>query len=305
MNKSALNMVSWLLSAVLCAAAPVFALETAPIRGNVKTYVDLKDPVGSKPRVFEVIGTYVRPQSRPCPPAVFQGWLQNTHPQFFASASRYSNESVIEVKGEWDDAARTLRALNINHTSIRRGKLKDLDLRGARVLVVNCAGEVPRESMQKIRDFVMSGGYLLTTDWALDGCLQKVFPGYASWNGGRSRTPIVDARLVDKQTSLVANTVSLAGWKLDDAAHTIRVLNQSAVKVLAVSSQLANEDPDRAGILAFTFAFGRGRVLHMIGHFDNNAAFVFTDSLPDPAPQIGIALRQALAANFIVEGLAH
>ncbi len=306
LNISVFKKVSWLLSAVLCAQVlPAVGLETVPIRGNVKTYVDLPDTLSGSAKVFEVSGTYVRPQSRTCPPAVFRAWLQKTHPQFFASASRYSAESVIDVKGEWDDSARTLRALNINHTSIRRGKLKDLDLRGVRVLVVNCAGEVPRESLQKIRDFVAGGGYLLTTDWALDGCLQKAFPGYATWNGGRSRTPVVDARLVDRQTSLVANTVSLAGWKLDDAAHTIRVSNPSTVKVLAVSSQLANEDPDRQGILALTFAFGRGRVLHMIGHFDNNAAFVFTDSLPDPAPQIGIALRQALAANFIVEGLTH
>lgn len=274
----------------------------APIEGNVKTFVDLKQPIRASASVIDVGTTYVRPQSRRIPPAVFTAWISRAHPQFFASATRFPPTSVIEVKGEWDNAARTLRSLNINHTSIRRGKLKELSLSGVRVLVINCAGEVPRESYQKIRDFVMNGGYLLTTDWALDGCLQKVFPGYAHWNRGRSRSPIVDARLIDRQSSLVANTVTIAGWKLDDAAHTIAITNPSAVKVLAVSNELAQEDPDRNGILAFTFPFGRGKVMHMIGHFDNNAAF---DNLPDPAPQIGIALRQALAANFIVEGLMH
>lgn len=283
---------------------PALCLESYPtaIKGNVKTFVDLQVPPQGSAKVFDV-GAYVRPQSKPCPPAVFSAWIQKTHPQFFASASKYSDNAVVEVKGEWDNSARSLRALNINHTTIRKGRLKEINLSGVKVLVINCAGTVPRESLQKIRDFVLSGGYLLSTDWALDGCLQKAFPGYVDWNGGRTKSPIVDARLIDKQSSLVANTVSTAGWKLDDAAHTIRVLKPASVKVLAVSSELAAEDPDRAGVLAVVFPFGRGKVLHMIGHFDNNAAFVFTDSLPDPAPMIGIALRQALAANFVVEGL--
>ena len=285
---------------------PALGMDSYPgrIQGNVKTFVDLQEPLSGAAKVFEV-GAYKRPQSKPCPPVVFRAWLQKAHPEFFATANKYGPSSVIEVKGAWDDAARSLRALNINHTSIRRGKLKDLDLIGARVLVINCAGDVPRESLQKIRDFVVGGGYLLTTDWALDGCLQKAFPGYAEWNGGRTKSPIVDARLLDRQSAYANNTVSVAGWKLDDAAHTIRILKPGQVKVLAVSNELIAEDPDRAGVLAFTFPFGRGKVLHMIGHFDNNAAFIFTDSLPDPAPQIGIALRQALAANFIVEGLSH
>ncbi|MBX9879157.1 MAG: hypothetical protein K2Y22_11920 [Candidatus Obscuribacterales bacterium] len=286
-------------------AASALDSSYTPIQGNVKTFVDLKQPIKASDSVIDVGTTYIKPQSGHAPPEVFRAWISRTHPHFFASAGTFPPTSVIEVKGEWDDAARTLRSLNINHTSIRRGKLKELNLSGVRVLVINCAGEVPHESYQKIRDFVIGGGYLLTTDWALDGCLQKVFPGYAEWNRGRSRTPVVDARLIDKQTSLVANTVTIAGWKLDDAAHTIRITKPSAVRVIAVSNELAQEDPDRNGILAFTFPFGRGKVMHMIGHFDNNAAFVFTDSLPDPAPQIGIALRQALATNFIVEGLTH
>lgn len=304
MKKSALTLFLGTLAGLVLPALSM-DMYGGPIQGNVKTFVDLQQSLTGSAKVIDTGTTYIRPQSAHTPALVFRAWLQKTHPQFFASASKFGQSTVVEVKGEWDDSARTLRSLNINHTSIRRGKLKELDLAGVRVLVINCAGEVPRESYQKIRDFVMSGGYLLTTDWALDGCLQKVFPGYVEWNGGRTRSPIVDARLVDRQSFLVSNTVSLAGWKLDDAAHTIRITKPSAVKVLAVSKELAQEDPDRNGILAITFPFGRGKVLHMIGHFDNNAAFVFTDSLPDPAPQIGIALRQALAANFIVEGLSR
>ncbi len=74
------------------------------------------------------------------------------------------------------------------------------------------------------------------------------------------------------------------------------------LRVLVRSRGLSREDG--LGIMAVTFPFGRGQVLHMVGHFDNAPdKFRFGDTLPDPAPVIGISLRQALAANFVVAGL--
>ncbi len=83
----------------------------------------------------------------------------------------------------------------------------------------------------------------------------------------------------------------------------MRVLKPDVVKVLAVSRDLVSLDPDKQGILAVAFSFGKGKVLHMVGHFDNNSLPIFPNRLPDPAPVIGIGLRQALAANFVVAGL--
>jgi len=59
------------------------------------------------------------------------------------------------------------------------------------------------------------------------------------------------------------------------------------------------------GALAVNFTFGRGQVLHLVGHFDNNAGFAFTNTLPQPATGIGISLRQALATNFLVDALSR
>ncbi|HMO19720.1 MAG TPA: hypothetical protein PKC98_01990, partial [Candidatus Melainabacteria bacterium] len=79
--------------------------------------------------------------------------------------------------------------------------------------------------------------------------------------------------------------------------------DRSRVRVLIESRRLKEEDPDRAGVLAAVFGFGRGYVLHMAGHFDNNSGVPVRHRLPDPAPIIEIGLRQALAANFVVAGL--
>jgi len=250
---------------------------------------------------------FFAPRGRTVPPSVFRGWIEKTHPQFALSASAMSRDRLLEVKGAWDDSARTLRSLGIPFTRIPARRLRDQPFEGVKVIIVNCAGEVPRESLQRLRDFVAQGGYLLTTDWSLENLVQRAFPGYIEWNRGKSDGTVVDAFVVDPDPILTAGTVRRAGWKLDEGSQTLRVLNPSKVKVLVRSQQLARggDDPDRQGVLAVSFRFGRGQVLHLVGHFDNNSGLAFVNALPDPAPGIGISLRQAIASNFVVAGLAE
>jgi hypothetical protein len=149
---------------------------------------------------------------------------------------------------------------------------------------------------------------LITTDWALDNCLARSIPGFVSWNGGYSSSEIIDARLnPNASPELTQNTFNKAVyWKLDDKCQTVKVIKPKEVEVIAYSNRLAREDPDGHGILAFTFKYGEGRVLHLVGHFDHNTNLTFNNSLPDPSPRIGISLRQAIAANFIAASLeAH
>jgi len=73
--------------------------------------------------------------------------------------------------------------------------------------------------------------------------------------------------------------------------------------VLAVSPTLAKDDPDGQGILAVVFPFEKGYVMHMTAHFDRSQSGS-GDQIDDPAPVIGIGLRQAIAINFVVAGLS-
>ncbi|MBX9948197.1 MAG: hypothetical protein K2Y39_03445 [Candidatus Obscuribacterales bacterium] len=234
---------------------------------------------------------------------VYRAWVSKAHPQFSLKAESTDPTEVVEVKGQWDKADRTLKNLGIQHTTIGAGQLNPVILAKAKVLVINCAGKLERSSLQAIRDFVARGGYLLTTDWALDNMLRQTFPGYVDWNKGKSKGNVVDAHVVLPEREFFQGTVSNASWKLDEESQTVRVLRPDAVKVLAVSRDLATLDPDRQGILAVTFSFGRGKILHLVGHFDNNSLPFLPLHLPDPAPIIGIGLRQAMAANFVIAGL--
>lgn len=265
--------------------------ETAPDDAFASAGIARTEPMQKKPKPARVEQD------------VYKAWLSKTHPQFSLKAQSLDPIEVLEVKGQWDKADHTLKKLGISHMTIAAGQLNRTGLAKTKVLVINCAGTLGRDSLQAIRDFVVRGGYLLTTDWALDNMLRQTFPGYVEWNKGKSKGNVVDAQVVFPDRELFQGTVSHASWKLDEESQTIRVLKPDVVKVLAVSRDLAPLDPDRQGILAVAFSFGKGKVLHMVGHFDNNSLPIFPNRLPDPAPVIGIGLRQALAANFVVAGV--
>lgn len=243
-------------------------------------------------------------RSRTVPAEAFREWLVKTHPQFALNSSKVSEGDIIDVTGHWDDAGKTLAKLGIPCTRISTGDLRKYPLDHAKVLIINCAGFINRDCFQRIRDFVVAGGYLLTTDWAIDNVLQGAFPGYVSYNHKRNRNLEYVAQVTDPDPILFRNTVSSANWKCETGCHLVTVQKPEIVRCIVRSRALAGEDGE--GVLALTFPFGRGQVLHMVGHFDNNQGmFRMGDTLPDPAPIIGIALRQAIASNFVVAGLSN
>jgi hypothetical protein len=233
-------------------------------------------------------------------PALFKAWLERSHP---GQSTQFTKTTVVEVKGKWDDCGHILRNFGLPFTKITQDKLVQTDLSGSKILVINCGCELSEASIQCVRQFVAKGGYLLSTDWALDSCLRRAFPGYVEWNGCDTEDKVVDAVVVDEDPILLAGVPHVAHWKLEDKSQIVRVIRGKSVQVLARSRDLMRQDADQLGILALSFPFGEGRVLHLVGHFDNNANLSFNTALPDPAPIIGIGLRQAIAANFIMAAL--
>jgi hypothetical protein len=233
-------------------------------------------------------------------PALFKAWLERSHP---GQSAQFTKTTVVEVKGKWDDCGHILRNFGLPFTKITQDKLSQTDLSGSKILVINCGCELSEASIQCVRQFVAKGGYLLSTDWALDSCLKKAFPGYVEWNGCDTENSVVDAVVVDQDPILLAGVPHVAHWKLEDKSQIVKVIRGKSVQVLARSRDLMRQDADQLGILALSFPFGEGRVLHLVGHFDNNANLSFNTALPDPAPIIGIGLRQAIATNFIMAAL--
>ena len=235
-------------------------------------------------------------------PAVYQGWLSQAHPQFFLGLSKMSDRELVIVTDKYDQTERTLSDTGFRFTEVDKKDFQSFDLTGVKVLVIDCGPRnLSYQSSLKVREFVIKGGYLFTTDWMLDRLNQKFFPGYIAWTGVMNRQRMYDAHIVGEHPSLFQHVATNAYWKMDTHCHLIKILRPDAVRVLAKSDGLSREDGD--GVLACVFQYGRGYVLHMTAHFDRSQS-ANRYSLPDPAPVIGISLRQAIAINFVVAGLS-
>lgn len=237
------------------------------------------------------------------PPEMYRGWLEKTHPEFSLQTSTMAPNRLVIVWDKYDDTGRTLSSLGLRFTTIGKRDLDGYDLSAAQVVVIDCGPEnLTPVGALKIQQFVARGGYLFTTDWMIDRLNQHIFPGFIAWNGAMNRQKMYDATIYGKNPVLFKNVVTNAHWKMDIHCHLIRVLNKDAVKVLATSKQLLADDPDGQGILAVVFPYGQGQVMHMTAHFDRSQRIIGF-YLADPAPVIGISLRQALAINYVVAGL--
>jgi hypothetical protein len=243
------------------------------------------------------------PQSARISSETYRRWLNSTHP-LAGSLTAKDKGKIIELQGSWDDGSHALRTLGLPYTRISSNELSSKPLNQVRVIVVDCGCQLSPGVENIIRQYVYGGGYLITTDWALDSCLSQCFPGYLEPNGNYSEASVVDALVVNADPRFVKGVVSPSSWKLEKRSQFVRQVGPN-VEVLARSRSVYRQDPYGQGILAATFQYGRGHVLHIIGHFDTNSTGAFTNELVDPSPGIVISLRQALAANFIMAALGE
>lgn len=230
---------------------------------------------------------------------ILKKWLWTANPQLASRLAEIKKDEIVELKGAWDDSGHVLRSFGLPYTRIGALDLAHTSLTRTRVIIVNCGALLDLPGQRAVNKFVSDGGYLLTTDWALDSCLRQCFPNYVAANGGFTESQVVDAVAVGQDKSFYKDTVSPAYWKLEEKSQLVQILNPEAIDVLVLSRQLMRQDPSQKGILAFSFTFGQGKVLHLVGHFDSNSAGAFNNMLSDPSPNIIVSLRQAIATNFI------
>ncbi|MBS1956254.1 MAG: hypothetical protein JST89_18860 [Cyanobacteria bacterium SZAS-4] len=233
---------------------------------------------------------------------VFQNWMKQNWPNL--NVTNLKPQDTVVVKGRYDHAEHVLDSCRIPYVNGDNSNLPKR-LANATLLVINCPGELTDESIAVIRQYLNNGGYLLTTDWSLSGCLQKICPGYVYWDGAYSTNEIVDGIVVIPESNLVKGASPVGPWKLDDKSELVKPGARKSLQVLARSRTLSYQDTVGLGVLALTFDYGAGHVLHTIGHVDNNTDLASQSVLPDPSPQTTVSLRQVISLNFIMNALSH
>jgi hypothetical protein len=213
-------------------------------------------------------------------------------------------EEVLVVTGEFDHQENVLRDLGIPHTLISpydprlmKGEAFDQP----RFVFWNCGAAVNARYASRlgvrVKAFVDGGGFLFTSDWALDNVLKPSFPGYVEPGSG----PDLPKMVLDiaPTTAGVGHALlegvfqpGLVGrWWLEQQSHEIVIKKPREVTVL-IEGPALRDLHGRSPAMAITFSSGKGRVLHVMGHYDQEEGNI-----------AGTVAVQRIALNFVLMGL--
>lgn len=179
---------------------------------------------------------------------------------------------VWVVKGDYDHAEVVLHGLGIEHTIVLKEDLERREIpAGLRVLVYNCTGKsLDGGTQARVSAWVAEGGTLLSTDWGVERLIAKGFPGTLAplTQAGRPvMTPdeTVDVRAEGEDPLLrgVPRNGQTCRWWLEDTSLPFTVEDPGA-RVLVASEDLRRRHG--APTVAARFAWGRGTVVHLLGH---------------------------------------
>jgi HEAT repeat protein len=178
---------------------------------------------------------------------------------------------IICVLGKYDHAEWVLEHLGITQTVIRPQEILTIGLNPKQLVLINCEGSIGRkEANEYLQWFVHVGGYLMTTDWALQNAVIRAFPGYID-RDSRAKTgndvvviepadvdhPLLEG-VFDERTQLM--------WWLEVIAFPMRVVDPFRTDILVDSIEMLTKKYG-SSTMAAAFDYGHGKVQHCISHF--------------------------------------
>ena len=193
---------------------------------------------------------------------------------------------VLCINGRFEKPKKVIKNLYASEKKIIEPlDVLKYDLNKFDLVIIGCPGEkIPISSHQKIKDYVLQGGWILTTDWCIKFIVEPIFPGYIRWNRNRTDDAVVTCQILksdhpfldgvlneikqDKWSKKTAKNLKKEEfkWWLEYRSFPIQILNHNSVYVL-ISSQELEQNWGESPVLCF-FDYGKqgGRVIHMISH---------------------------------------
>jgi hypothetical protein len=159
-----------------------------------------------------------------------------------------------------------------------------IDLNRYDVVLIGCPGDkIPSAAHPKIKNYVLNGGWLLTTDWVIRTIVELNFYGYIKWNEKKTDDAIVACQIIEpdhpfldgviseiSQSKWQKQTKSLKKdefrWWLENRSFPIQILNHKEVRILIASHELEKKWGEAPVLVYFDYGKKGGRVIHMISH---------------------------------------
>ena len=207
---------------------------------------------------------------------------------------RLRQAEVVVVSGSADHMEVVLRHAQVKFVVVNPEELPQLPLHGQQVLMVNCTGEMSAAARERVRRFVTAGGFLYTTDHAVDHLIEKIFPGTIRWTRQTTNEEIFPMQVAGERGLLrhIGGAKGHPRWQLAGGGHPIEIVDKQRVEVLMSSREVGARYG--TSVLGVRFRAGDGQVIHVTGHF-------FTQ--PGQRPEVSAAGQafEQLSSNVVKE----
>lgn len=195
--------------------------------------------------------------------------LANEDPQAKAMLDAVKGKDIVVVAGSMDHIEQVLAAARLPYTLIQPEAVAKTELSSSMILMVNCPGVMPPDSLRRIERFVRAGGLLYTTDWALKNVVEQLFPDTIKHNGAFTGDEVVPVLVDEKSDNLMSQMLLRKGtepqWWLEGSSYPMQVLDPKRVKVLAHSRVLGEKYGSSPIVVRFPYE--DGEVIHVVSHF--------------------------------------
>ncbi|MFX1297835.1 MAG: hypothetical protein ACFFD2_23690 [Promethearchaeota archaeon] len=234
---------------------------------------------------------------------------------------------ILAVSGRYEKPKKVIEHMYASLKKvIKERELMKENLSHYDVVLIGCPGsDIPYAAHPKVRDFVMNGGWLITTDWALRSIIENVFPGFIRWNQAKTADAVVTCQINEPNHPFlesVSSEIQQSKWQKQSAKNTkksefrwwletksfpIQILNHQAVKVLISSWEIQNKWGESPVLVEFDYGKRGGKIIHMISHTHLQkggakgkyaSALILTNILDEKVSQ-KIGIKQKSTSGYI------
>jgi hypothetical protein len=182
--------------------------------------------------------------------------------------NRVNRSDIVVVRGEYDRVQDVLNAMELPHMRVNPREVDQIKFNPSQVVFINCPGNLSREGITIIRNFVEEGGFLVTTDWALRNVIEPAFPGMMRYNENPTKDDVVRIEILDDGHKFLEGLLSTdedPQWWLEGSSYPIEILDKENVEVLITSKEM--KDKYGEAPIAVSFNHGKGSVFHIVSHY--------------------------------------
>ncbi|MHA1281318.1 MAG: hypothetical protein ACTSQP_02330 [Promethearchaeota archaeon] len=194
---------------------------------------------------------------------------------------------MLFIDGKFEKAKKIVDSIYASKRDLIKtrelNKVLTVDLNQYDVVLIGCPGnEIPTAAHPKIKEYVLRGGWLITTDWAIRSIIEVIFPGYIRWNEQRTGDTVVACQILEPNHPFLHGVLSEITqekwqkhtyktkkeefrWWLENRSFPIQIINP-AVRVLIASQELQMKWGDGPVLVEFNYGNNGGKIIHMISH---------------------------------------